>query len=92
MVSGVDILGNIAGIASQRHVHQVTEAEWDLMNAVNVKGMFFLTQAEPWLLTLMTPGLPLMLALLGFSSLRHPRRLWGAVIVVVFASTPQTAR
>ena len=42
---GIDVLGNIAGIANQRHLHQVTEAEWDLMNAVNVKGMFFLTQA-----------------------------------------------
>ncbi|MFT7607380.1 MAG: meso-butanediol dehydrogenase/(S,S)-butanediol dehydrogenase/diacetyl reductase [Candidatus Aldehydirespiratoraceae bacterium] len=42
---GIDVLGNIAGIANQRHVHQVTEAEWDLMNNVNLKGMFFLTQA-----------------------------------------------
>lgn len=41
----VDIVGNIAGVANQRHVHQVTEEDWDLMNAVNVKGMFFLTQA-----------------------------------------------
>lgn len=42
---GLDILGNIAGIASQRHVHQVTEAEWDTMNDVNLKAVFFLTQA-----------------------------------------------
>jgi NAD(P)-dependent dehydrogenase (short-subunit alcohol dehydrogenase family) len=42
---GIDIVGNIAGIANQRHVHQVTEDEWDLMNGVNLKGMFFLTQA-----------------------------------------------
>lgn len=42
---GLDVLGNIAGIASQRHVHQVTEEEWDTMNGVNLKGMFFLTQA-----------------------------------------------
>lgn len=41
----IDVLANIAGIANQRHMHQVTEAEWDLMHAVNVKGMFFLTQA-----------------------------------------------
>ena len=41
----IDIVGNIAGIATQRHVHQVTEEDWDLMNDVNVKGMFFLTQA-----------------------------------------------
>lgn len=42
---GIDIVGNIAGIASQRHVHQVTEQEWDLMFGVNIKGMFFLIQA-----------------------------------------------
>ena len=42
---GIDILGNIAGIANQRHVHQVTEEDWDLMNDVNLKGVFFLTQA-----------------------------------------------
>ncbi len=42
---GVDIVGNIAGIASQRHVHQVTEEGWDQMFDINVKGMFFLTQA-----------------------------------------------
>lgn len=42
---GIDVLGNIAGIANQRHVHQVTEEDWDLMNDVNIKGVFFLTQA-----------------------------------------------
>ena len=42
---GIDILGNIAGIARSHHVADVTEAEWDLMNGVNVKGVFFLTQA-----------------------------------------------
>ena len=42
---GIDVLGNIAGIANQRHVHQVTEEDWDLMNDINVKGVFFLTQA-----------------------------------------------
>ena len=42
---GIDIVGNIAGIANQRHVHQVTEQDWDLMNDINVKAMFFLTQA-----------------------------------------------
>ena len=42
---GIDVLGNIAGIANQRHVHQVTEEDWDLMNDVNLKGVFFLTQA-----------------------------------------------
>ncbi len=42
---GIDVLGNIAGIANQRHVHQVTEEDWDLMNDINLKGVFFLTQA-----------------------------------------------
>ena len=42
---GIDVVGNIAGIANQRHVRQVTEEDWDLMNDVNLKGMFFLTQA-----------------------------------------------
>lgn len=42
---GLDVVGNIAGIASQRHVHQVTEAEWDVMNDVNLKAVFFLCQA-----------------------------------------------
>ncbi len=42
---GIDIVGNIAGIANQRHVHQVTEEDWDLMNDINIKAMFFLTQA-----------------------------------------------
>ena len=41
----IDIVGNIAGIANQRHVHQVTEQGWDQMFDINVKGMFFLTQA-----------------------------------------------
>jgi meso-butanediol dehydrogenase / (S,S)-butanediol dehydrogenase / diacetyl reductase len=41
----IDIVGNIAGIANQRHVHHVTEDDWDLMFDINVKGMFFLTQA-----------------------------------------------
>lgn len=42
---GIDVLGNIAGIANQRHVHQVSEQDWDEMNDINVKGVFFLTQA-----------------------------------------------
>lgn len=44
-LGGIDVVGNIAGIASQRHVHEVTEHEWDTMFDVNVKGVFFLTQA-----------------------------------------------
>ena len=35
------MLGNIAGIAAQRHVHQVTEDEWDMMNDVNLKGVYY---------------------------------------------------
>ena len=42
---GIDMVGNIAGIANQRHVHQVTEEDWDLMHDINVKGVFFLSQA-----------------------------------------------
>jgi len=41
----LDVLGNIAGIAWQRHVVDVTEADWDRMSDINVKGVFFLTQA-----------------------------------------------
>ncbi len=41
----LDVVGNIAGIAKQHHLADVTEAEWDLMNDVNVKGPFFLAQA-----------------------------------------------
>lgn len=42
---GIDVVGNIAGIANQRHVADVTEAEWDRMNAINLKGPFFIAQA-----------------------------------------------
>lgn len=42
---GVDIVGNIAGIARQHHLADVTEADWDLMNAINLKGPFFIAQA-----------------------------------------------
>lgn len=42
---GIDVVGNIAGIANQRHLADVTEADWDLMNAVNLKGPFFIAQA-----------------------------------------------
>ena len=41
----VDVLGNIAGLSRQDRVEDVTEETWDRMFAVNVKGMFFLTQA-----------------------------------------------
>lgn len=42
---GIDIVGNIAGIARQHHLADVTEAEWDVMNAINLKGPFFIAQA-----------------------------------------------
>ncbi len=41
----LDVLGNIAGIAWQAHVVDVTEQEWDTMNDINIKGPFFLAQA-----------------------------------------------
>ncbi len=41
----VDVLGNIAGLSWQDRVADVTEEDWDRMFGVNVKGMFFLTQA-----------------------------------------------
>jgi len=41
----IDVLGNIAGIAWQSHVADVTEQRWDVMNDINVKGPFFLFQA-----------------------------------------------
>lgn len=42
---GIDIVGNIAGIARHHHVGDVTEAEWDVMNEINLKGPFFIAQA-----------------------------------------------
>ena len=41
----IDVLGNIAGVSWQDRVEDITEEKWDLMFDVNVKGMFFLTQA-----------------------------------------------
>ncbi len=41
----IDVLGNIAGLSWQDRVADVTEEDWDRMFAVNVKGVFFLTQA-----------------------------------------------
>lgn len=42
---GVDIVGNIAGVSLHHHVADVTEADWDLMSDVNLKAIFFLSQA-----------------------------------------------
>ena len=41
----IDVVGNIAGIARQQHLAEVSEADWDRMNAVNLKGPFFVAQA-----------------------------------------------
>lgn len=42
---GLDVLVNNAGISgSPKPTDQVTEAEWDLVQAVNVKGVFFGTK------------------------------------------------
>ena len=41
----IDVLGNIAGVSWQDRVEDITEEKWDLMFDVNVKGVFFLTQA-----------------------------------------------
>jgi len=41
----VDILVNNAGISGvNKPTHEVTEAEWDALMAVNVKGVFFCTK------------------------------------------------
>ena len=44
-LGGIDVVGNIAGVARQHHLGEVTEADWDLMNAINLKGPFFVAQA-----------------------------------------------
>jgi NAD(P)-dependent dehydrogenase (short-subunit alcohol dehydrogenase family) len=41
----IDILVNNAGLGFNHDALEVTEAEWDEMMAVNLKGLFFLTQA-----------------------------------------------
>ena len=41
----IDILVNNAGVAGpSRPTHEITEAEWDRVQAINVKGVFFCTK------------------------------------------------
>ena len=42
---GLDILASNAGIFPQASLEDMTEADWDRMQAVNVKSMFFVVQA-----------------------------------------------
>jgi meso-butanediol dehydrogenase / (S,S)-butanediol dehydrogenase / diacetyl reductase len=44
-LGGLDVLGNVAGIARAHHVPDVTEDDWNLLIAVNVSGPFWLAQA-----------------------------------------------
>ena len=37
----IDILVNVAGVAGQKPVEEITEKEWDFVFAVNCKGTFF---------------------------------------------------
>lgn len=42
---GIDVLVNNAGISGvNKPTHEVTEAEWDALMAINVKGVFFCTK------------------------------------------------
>ncbi|MGW0661710.1 SDR family NAD(P)-dependent oxidoreductase [Streptodolium elevatio] len=42
---GLDVLGNVAGIARAEHVLEVTEADYRRMMGVNTDGYFFMCQA-----------------------------------------------
>ena len=47
---GFDILVNNAGILFSTPIREITEKEWDLVHAVNLKGVFFCMQkALPYL-------------------------------------------
>jgi len=43
-LDGVDILVNCAGVANRTSIEDLTEAEWDLVCDVNLKGVFFASQ------------------------------------------------
>ncbi|QMV40573.1 SDR family NAD(P)-dependent oxidoreductase [Cohnella cholangitidis] len=42
---GIDILVNNAGVSTMNTIEKLTEKEWDFNFDVNIKGMFFCTQA-----------------------------------------------
>jgi NAD(P)-dependent dehydrogenase (short-subunit alcohol dehydrogenase family) len=41
----VDILVNCAGLTNRTPIENISEAEWDLLNSVNLKATFFASQA-----------------------------------------------
>ena len=46
----IDVLANVAGIVQFGRFEQISEAEWDRVHAVDLKGPFFLMQAAmPWI-------------------------------------------
>lgn len=45
VLGGIDVLVNNAGVSgSRRPTHELSEDEWDFVQAVNVKGVFFCTK------------------------------------------------
>ncbi len=40
----VDVLVNVAGLANRTPIEDITEAEWDLLNDVNLKATFFMAK------------------------------------------------
>ena len=44
-LGGIDILVNNAGVSTMQRVENLTEEEWDFNFNVNIKGVFFVTQA-----------------------------------------------
>ncbi|HEX2988789.1 MAG TPA: SDR family oxidoreductase [Chloroflexota bacterium] len=41
----LDILVNAAGVQCRKPILEVTEADWDFVNSVNLKGLYFVSQA-----------------------------------------------
>src|SRR5215831_16387054 len=44
-LGNISILVNNAGISKPQPIHEITEADWDLIHNVNLKSMFLVTQA-----------------------------------------------